>query len=117
LIPLRPAPITAALRDAEAGVGKTYRVRGVPIEWHKDQLQSFLADHHGSHDAVIRSLALEAHGRSKTGTVTFRDVTQLPKTLRGCLQPDVETQTLTLDDGFLGLTTLFAPPPEDHQIE
>ncbi|KAH8757967.1 hypothetical protein F5883DRAFT_525493 [Diaporthe sp. PMI_573] len=59
-----------------------------------DQLQSFLADHDGCHESVITSLALGAHGRSQTGTVTFRSGTRLLKTVRGGLQPGVDTTTL-----------------------
>ncbi|KAK2038455.1 hypothetical protein LZ31DRAFT_570100 [Colletotrichum somersetense] len=52
-----------------------------------------------------------------TGTATFRDGTDPPTTLQGSLRPEEETQTLILDRGFLGLTTLFSPSPEDHKVD
>lgn len=117
LIARRPTSATTPLSDPEVGNAKTYRIRGVPIEWQKDQLQSFLAGQDGCDDPIIKSLALEVHGRSKTGTATFQDGTKPPKRLRGNLQPSDVDQTLGIDDSFLGLTTLFAPSPEDHQVE
>jgi len=112
-----PASVTTPLGDAEVSDARTYRVQGVPITWQRDQLQSFLANHDGCHGPVIRSLALEAHGRSQTGTVTFRNGMQPPMKVRGSLQPGEDTKTLMLDDSFLGLTTLFTPSQEDHQVE
>lgn len=113
----RPASTTTLLVDTKVSDTRTYRIQGVPIAWDRDQLQSFLADYDGCHDPITRSLALEAHGRSQTGTVTFRNGTQPPLMLRQGLQLCDNTQNLMLDDSFLGLTTLFTPSPEDHQIE
>lgn len=117
LIASQPASSTTPLKDDEVSDARTYRIRNVPIAWHQDQLRAFLADHDGCHYPSIKSLALEAHGRSQTGTVTFRSRTQPPETLKRSLQNSLDTTTVTLDTSFHGLSTLFAPPQEDHQVE
>ncbi|KAK2594893.1 hypothetical protein QQS21_007392 [Conoideocrella luteorostrata] len=106
--------------------GFTFRIRGVPLDWENEQLQQCLAEQlHAS--PTCRSLAPEFHGRSSTGTASFRN-------LHGPLQPSqndrpakisllatmgkTPRQTiLTVDDGFHGITTLFAPPPQDHKVD
>ncbi|RYP69598.1 hypothetical protein DL770_008204 [Monosporascus sp. CRB-9-2] len=75
--------------------------------------------------AIVRSLALEIHGRSSSGTVTFRDVPAALKALRPGKTwdltlrsgPGVRSECLSLDADFLGMTTLFAPPDEDHRLD
>jgi hypothetical protein len=104
--------------------GKTFRVRGVPLEWDKPRVLSFLADQDSVAGPCIRSLASEVNGGDGTATVSFES-TPLPlrKTLTGnSWQLPLPEETprprqLTLDDDFFGLTTLYAPPPEDHKIE
>ncbi|RKK93754.1 hypothetical protein BFJ68_g15424 [Fusarium oxysporum] len=54
--------------------GRTFRARGVPLEWDANRLESFLADHEGSVGPVVRSLATEIHGRSQSATVTFQNL-------------------------------------------
>lgn len=103
--------------------GKTFRVRGVPLEWDKTRVRSFLAHQDSSAGPCIRSLANEFNGVSGTATVSFQNIPSLLReTLTGNswqLLVSRETsrpQQLTLDGGFLGLTTLYAPL-EDHKIE
>lgn len=110
----RPTAISTPPEGNKLSDGMTYCIRGVPIAWDKGQLESFLAAHDGSHIPGIKSLALEAHGRSQTGTATSRSGKQLPKTLQGSLHPGAEITKLTLDTGFLGLSTLSSPPPGEH---
>ncbi|KAK2035421.1 hypothetical protein LX32DRAFT_92 [Colletotrichum zoysiae] len=112
-----PASSTPPSKGLKVGGAKNYRVRGVPLAWDTNDLQSFLLMQDGCYDPVVKSLATEAHGRSKTGTATFRDGTDPPTTLQGSLRPEEETHTLILDRGFLGLTTLFSPSPEDHKVD
>ncbi|WDK13210.1 hypothetical protein CGRA01v4_04491 [Colletotrichum graminicola] len=112
-----PVPLTPPPKRQKASGAKNYRIRGVPLVWDKNDLQSFLLMHDDCHDPVVKLLAREAHGRSKTGTATFQDGTDPPKMLQGSLRPEEESQTLILDHGFLGLTTLFTPSPEDHRVD
>jgi len=110
-----------------------FRVRGVPLAWDVDQLNSFIAQQEelqprdGSVGPVISSLALEVHGRSRVATAAFQN---LPPALRaGTLWttnlPPIPDQPLpfgrparlTLDNKFHGITTLYSPLPEDHKIE
>lgn len=118
LISSHPPAFTKPLVQAKEGESKTYRIRGVPITWNKAQLQTFLAEHDGCIGPAVKSLAVETHGRSQTGTITFQNGAQPPETLRGeRSQPGKDGQSLVLDTRFLGLTTLFSPSPEDHQVE
>ncbi|KAK4162358.1 hypothetical protein QBC43DRAFT_302124 [Cladorrhinum sp. PSN259] len=108
--------------------GRTFRMRGVPLDWDIDRAQSFLAEHYCSVNPVIKSLAPEIHGRSGTSTVVFPDTASLPyapqtgSTWR-ILLPKRETnqptrdEYVTLDDDFYGITTLFAPPLDDHKVD
>ncbi|KAI4862015.1 hypothetical protein F4820DRAFT_39340 [Hypoxylon rubiginosum] len=101
--------------------GWTFRVRGVPHDWDRGSLQSFLAEQDDSANPAVRSLANEIHGRSQTATVSFQGT---PRQLRIPLPPHptgptepTEPQVLILDDKFLGVTTLYTPPPEDHKVD
>ncbi|KAK2055584.1 hypothetical protein LY76DRAFT_628220 [Colletotrichum caudatum] len=116
---LAPAPASPnpPSKRPKVGGAKNYRIRGVPLAWNNNDLQSFLLMQDGCYDPVVKSLATEAHGRSMTGTATFRDGTDPPTTLQGSLRPEEVSQTLTLDRGFLGLTTLSSPSPEDHKVD
>ncbi len=104
----------------------TFRARGVPLDWDKDHLRSFLSGQDDSAGPIIRSLAVEVDGRRCTATVTFQNIPrrlQTPQARRGwqISLPTPSDQSnrpcLTLDDDFIGITTLFAPPPQDHKVE
>ncbi|KAK0627856.1 hypothetical protein B0T14DRAFT_423330, partial [Immersiella caudata] len=119
-----PEPGPTPSQDVQ---GLTFRVRGVPADWDIIRLKSLLAHQFDSAGPTISSLALEIHGRSRTATVSFRSVppplrtsptagswlVPLPST------PNLHTgpQSLSLDDGFFGVTTLFAPPLEHHKVD
>ncbi|KAL7896425.1 hypothetical protein HDV63DRAFT_401235 [Trichoderma sp. SZMC 28014] len=103
----------------------SFRVRGVPTDWGREQLQSFLNSQENGMDVSIKSLAIEAGEQYQSATITFQD---LPLRLQKYPQWDIvvpETftamaageQYLSIDKDFYGLTTLFAPPPRDHKIE
>ena len=106
--------------------GKTIRVRGVPVEWGSECLRAFLEQRYTS-VPTITSLAREIDGRSQTGTIVFDAFPATLQALRdghsvSALLPPisgrpVRPQYLTLDMDFLGITTLFAPPEQDHKIE
>ncbi|RYP27921.1 hypothetical protein DL767_007448 [Monosporascus sp. MG133] len=126
LIPSSPEPICPPrIPEKTAKDARTFRVRGVPLGWDADCLQSFLEEQDGLGGAMVSSLALEIHGRSSSGTVTFRDVPAALKALRPektwdlALRsgPGMRCECLSLDADFLGMTTLFAPPDEDHRVD
>ena len=125
-------PQPTAQATAQATAGMVYRIRGVPQAWNVDQLQSFLTQQEelqprgGSASPVISSLADEIHGRSRVATATFRSLppalqasTLWSKNLPLADQPSPSSQPahLTFDNKFYGITTLYSPPSEDHQIE
>ncbi|RDA94471.1 hypothetical protein CP533_2296 [Ophiocordyceps camponoti-saundersi (nom. inval.)] len=89
----------------------TCRIRGVPIDWDTSKLQCFLEENVGVASPVVKSLALEIDGRSRTGTATCPG--EYPQRVR---QAKLSIH-LSLDQDFLGITTLYAPPPDDHQID
>jgi hypothetical protein len=102
----------------------TFRVVGAPVDWDLKQLGSFLADRK-RYIPIVKSLAREIHNRSQTATVTFQDLPfspesrqseriLLPKPIDDQLTGD---QYLILDKAFLGITTLYTPPPDAHKIE
>ncbi|KAK3353544.1 hypothetical protein B0T25DRAFT_214835 [Lasiosphaeria hispida] len=108
--------------------GRTFRMRGVPLEWDAARVLSFLTEHYGSAKPVIKSLAPEIGGRFRTGTVVFLDAVSPPDALQTgspwrISLPRRETdqatcdESLMLDDDFHGITTLFAPPPDDHKVD
>jgi len=103
--------------------GLTFRLCGVPLDWDEERLRDLLAREYGA-GVDIKSLAVEIHGRSRTATVAFQTVPEHMRTAKSpCLIPlpltssAVPSQALSVDDGFLGITTLYAPPSEDHQVE
>ncbi|RYP24486.1 hypothetical protein DL765_000506 [Monosporascus sp. GIB2] len=100
---------------------RTFRLRGVPPHWNAGDVKSFLEEHYRSADPIIKSLAPEIHGQSSTSTVTFESAASLPGSTRPIPLPkppgDQPTRNVSLDDNFHGITTLFAPPPEDHKVD
>ena len=119
---------TASIPEPRRGPkgGSTYRIRGVPLDWGKDQLQRHLELHEPDTQPTVKSLADEIDGNFKTATVNFLNPPSSEKTVRPWYIPLPETEEsefavsslpLRLDSGFIGMTTLFAPPVEDHEIE
>lgn len=110
----------------KTGKKRTFRITGVPLDWDKDRLEKYLAEH-GPSGAEVRSLSREINGLDNTGTAIFQDEDinhpdnnrweiPLPRSSdeRSRYGPD---RPLVLDDGFIGLTPLFSPLQEDHKIE
>ncbi|KAF7544930.1 hypothetical protein G7Z17_g9569 [Cylindrodendrum hubeiense] len=118
-----PPPTSEARNPARDD--RSFRIRGVPNSWGSEDLKSFLENYQSSADQTVRSLALEVHGRTKTATVTFKNVLPFQILLIDevwRLWLPIEKQSprnpyLALEDGFLGITTLYAPPSEDHKVE
>ncbi|KAK0725411.1 hypothetical protein B0H67DRAFT_641836 [Lasiosphaeris hirsuta] len=102
--------------------GKTFRLRGVPLHWSTGDVRSFLEDHYRLAAPIVKSLAPEIDAKSSTATVAFGNVA-LPGPTRRILLPEPpedrpsRDQYVILDDNFYGITTLFAPPPEDHKVD
>ncbi|KAH0491908.1 hypothetical protein TgHK011_003310 [Trichoderma gracile] len=94
----------------------TYRIRGVPNDWDKDRLETFLAERESLSRPSVRSLAIEFHGRSQTATVLFDATSRLPLKIP---LPDSggASQSLALDLGFLSITSLFTPSLQDHRVD
>lgn len=103
----------------------SFRVRGVPTDWSREQLQSFLKSQENGLDVSIKSLATEAGEQYQSATITFPDLPSrlqkyphwdivVPETLNAMAAGE---QYLSIDKDFYGSTTLFAPNPRDHKIE
>ena len=102
---------------------KTIRVRGVPQNWDAGQLQSFFRERAGLESLVVRSLALEINDQSATATVNFEvspSIVQAGQAFKIALPKvghNVRPGSLKLDIDFFGITTLFRPSEEYHEIE
>ncbi|KAK1244211.1 hypothetical protein MKX08_002349 [Trichoderma sp. CBMAI-0020] len=121
----KPNPVSA-IGQPPSNIGKTFRVRGVPRGWTEDDLQTFLKEKTFS-EPEIGSLAIEFHGRTQTATLTFQnDSSQLQEILTA-KQPKIPLQllpkkptrssSLVFDCDFDGITTLYAPPSQDHHVD
>ncbi|PVH71306.1 hypothetical protein DL98DRAFT_397381, partial [Cadophora sp. DSE1049] len=112
----------------------TFRVKGIPLESTHDDIESALKNHNElrpikqASSIFIKSLAIEAHGRSKVATISFKIIPN--KLLRGhewtldVVDPRNsgprgirQNPVLNIDDHFHGLTVLCSPPPEKHQVD
>lgn len=96
----------------------TYRVLGIPAAWDKSSLEAFLEARVKHASLKIQSLALAHHDQFQTATVDSFSGISMPHNLSNPLATQTtEDLALQADHDFLGLTTLFRPPPEDHQVE
>ncbi|CAG9997203.1 unnamed protein product [Clonostachys byssicola] len=105
--------------------GKTFRIRAVPISWDSNRLASFLRDSTDDTHPTVLSLAPEIHGRTQTATATFLRVPPLPRGAKAWRIPlpagdqlqNKRQKSIELDGDFLGVTTLYQPPPHEHQTD
>jgi hypothetical protein len=103
----------------------TFRIRRVPLDWSWKRLRGHLEQHDPSSNPVIKSFALEIDLLSYTATVVFTNpplVTQQTNPWKIPLDGSFETPSsddghLSIDNDFLGITTLFLPKPKDHKLE
>lgn len=103
----------------------TFRVRGVPLDWSWKRLRGHLEQHDPSANPAIKSFALETDLLSYTATVVFTNPPLLAQrakpwkiSLDGSFEtPSSESGHLSIDNDFLGTTTLFSPKPNDHKVE
>lgn len=102
----------------------TWRIRGVPLDWTKSCLQSFLNDWDSSSQPIIVSLACEIDGEFQTGTILFQNLSDEHKEDKnGCISlmkpggGPFDDSAMALDYHFEGITTLHVPEPESHKVE
>ncbi|KAL7917378.1 hypothetical protein ACQKWADRAFT_324692 [Trichoderma austrokoningii] len=104
-------------------MAETFRIQGVPLAWDAKQLQDLLDTSSGDAQPRVSSLALEIHKRTQTATVTFMKVSQPLQNKKDWNIPlssdpaQIEDDSVDLDDGFAGITTLYNPPPDEHNID
>jgi hypothetical protein len=106
---------------------KTFRVRGVPLDWSREQLVSFLSHWDASAGPVVKSLAEEIRGNVATATVTFQDIPLQLRSIRSDgsfsmplpshAESSSASHSLNLDTSFHGITTLYAPATNHHKVE
>ena len=86
----------------------TYRVLDIPLEWEEEDCEGCI------YPFKLVSLAVEYHGQSQTATMEY---TEDDTSLIGPIDDPVLEVILHGDRDFSGITTLFCPPEEDHQVE
>ncbi|KAH8711530.1 putative ankyrin repeat protein [Beauveria bassiana] len=103
-------PITTSSEGASGSSTKTFRVTGVPNGWDKEKLRSFMGNYF--QDVFIQSLAPRIDGGSGQATAILGDQV-------GNANPSGTSTIggLTWDTDFVGMTTLFAPPQDDHKLD
>jgi hypothetical protein len=112
---------------------RIFRVKGIYLQSTYD-IRSILEDHNelrskdSTAELSIKSLAIEAHGRSRVATISFKsvptklisghkwtlDIADSEQSAPGGSHPK---RALTINDHFHGLTVLYSPPPEKHKVE
>ena len=106
-------------------IDKTFRVRGIPLDFSIEQMEQLIQDLLGySKDETglqCRSLATHHSGTSQDATISFS------KSCPPYLQSEIpystnseavnDSPTLTFDDGFLGLTTLNSCRKSKHKVK
>ncbi|KAH8709835.1 Vegetative incompatibility protein HET-E-1 [Beauveria bassiana] len=94
----------------------TWQIKSVPKEWDKIRLESFLKT--SLHcDVSVQSLALSIDGRHGQATATIAAEAKLTSPNYISKREDLGSESLTLRTEFEGMTTLFAPPLEDHKLD
>lgn len=111
---------------------KTYRVQGLPLGIDEAGLNKILQEHYKlknekDHESFnIGSLAESPDGRTLVATISFyREPSKLLASHNDKFKisaPDSQAQnprphTLTIEDEFLGLTTLYYPEEKNHKVE
>ncbi|KAI0484176.1 hypothetical protein GGR56DRAFT_612699 [Xylariaceae sp. FL0804] len=91
-----------------------FRVQGVPLEWDKERLATFIAENVHVPPPEVRSICLEIHGLSKTATILSSELRQIRQTIR---LDERKQSYLALDLQFGGITTLFQPVAENHKTD
>lgn len=98
----------------------TFRVMGIPASWDRQQIYSFLQNQESITNVSIESLASDEHGGSQVATVTFGNaVFQHGPSWSIPIPSESNSRKLylTIDKDFHGMTALYVPPLQHHQIE
>lgn len=104
----------------------TYRVSGVPLDWDREKLRTFLKRRELAEVITIDSIAREANIESQTATVTLTNsyMQQWPGKSRQFTLSEEHyndflnlNRSVSVEKDFIGLTTLYEPPARDHKIE
>ncbi|KAL7936536.1 hypothetical protein V8C35DRAFT_295770 [Trichoderma chlorosporum] len=118
---VKSQPLEASNRPQEP---KTYRVNGIPLDWDREKLRSFLMhSEHLADTVVVESLAHEANLETKTATVTLTNSSLQHSSGRSrqILIPQemdvLFNRHLSIEKEFLGMTTLYEPLSKDHKID
>ncbi|KAM0260506.1 hypothetical protein ACHAQJ_002739 [Trichoderma viride] len=120
---LRLQEIQRSLRAQALPKEDTFRVSGIPDDWDRQQLQSFLKNQENITNVAIESLASDIHGGSQVATVSFVNASRQHDRRWSILIPVVSDikpnhkQYLTVDKDFHGITVLYTPILQDHQID
>ncbi|KAI0864359.1 hypothetical protein F4860DRAFT_441662 [Xylaria cubensis] len=106
---------------------RTFRVRGVPLDWDIKRLQSFLAEQDDAAGPTVQSLAEEVHGRSYTATISYCNIPNPLQTAESGRPMQISLlsksdelsrhQILVVDDSFHGITPFYSPSQADHKID
>jgi hypothetical protein len=116
---------------------RAYRVRGIPLSYNLQTAESLLRKkvlrlENDNSGLKIKSLAIDSNKRAKVATINFEDIPgsllvghewtfDITDLLESAGDEDdvigPRTQRITIDDHFLGLTTLYSPSPTDHKVE
>lgn len=114
IIARRPRKGTSTAKAPSKKV--TYRVQGIPIGWGQDDLRKAVTDHFATSSAIaIDAFSTAVDNRQKVCTIAF-DV--LPPQLQAIARDKhYRILPVQLDQGFLGLSVLYAPPAQEHEIE
>ena len=115
---------------------QAYRVRGIPLVYNLQKtriiLQRTLNLENDNSGLKVKSLAIDPNKRAKVATINFEnipdrlsvghewtfDITHLLESSGGDNDLIIpRAQRITIDDHFLGLTTLYSPLSAEHKVE
>ena|SRR5277367_3589786 len=115
---------------------QAYRVRGVPLTYNlqetKSLLQRALNLENDNSGLKVKSLAIDSNKRAKVATINFENIPSnlsvehewtfdIPDLLKSSSKDNdliiPRTERITIDDHFIGLTTLYSPSSTDHKVE
>ncbi|RDW82749.1 hypothetical protein BP6252_03861 [Coleophoma cylindrospora] len=113
-----------------------YRVSGIPLDHNipmvKELVESKLLLHPSSNQVEVKSLAFSTDNQTKVATISFTEAPisltrkdgetfHIPELRDPAVQDSDDLVprplSITVDDHFIGLTTLYCPSAEDHKFD